>query len=552
MATTLEHASSTRSDRFCSRIILASTLGTIFEAYDFFLAATLAAFLSKSVFAGVNSTAAFFFTLLSFAAGFVARPFGALLFGHLGDVFGRKGTFLMTIVVMGLATFIIGILPGYPTIGIASPLIFIAMRLLQGLALGGEYGGAATYVAEHAPPDRRGAWTSWMQMGAGLGFLLCALGILFVRWAVGDQVFSDWGWRIPFVASIVLLVFSVWMRLRLEESPAFALMKHKGIRSKMPLHEAFGNRANLRIVLVSLFGMLSGVAMIWFTSLFYAFFFVTQTLKVDGAMANMLFGGALVVSAPLYVAFGKLSDRIGRKPVILAGCLLGAVLLIPLFKATTHYINPSLEAALVRSPVTVYADTAECSTQFNPTGTAKFTSSCDIAKNALSQAGISYKNVTLPAGSTARITVGDAVIESYEGTLPDAKAKGATFHQALHARLHAAGYPSRANPAQINVVMAILLLSILMGLGAMAYAPVAATLVEMFPTRIRYSAMSLPYHIGMGWFGGFLPATAFAIVASNGDIYSGLRYPIIVGISSFFIGLLFMKETRDVDINAQT
>ncbi|AYY59879.1 MFS transporter [Burkholderia multivorans] len=533
------------------KVIFASSLGTVFEWYDFYLAGSLAAYISKSFFSGVNPTAAFIFTLLGFAAGFAVRPFGALVFGRLGDLVGRKHTFLVTIVIMGVSTFVVGFLPGYASIGIAAPVIFIAMRLLQGLALGGEYGGATTYVAEHAPANRRGFYTAWIQTTATLGLFLSLLVILGVRTFIGEEAFGAWGWRVPFVASILLLAVSVWIRMQLNESPVFLRIKSEGKTSKAPLTEAFGQWKNLKIVILALVGLTAGQAVVWYTGQFYALFFLTQTLKVDGASANILIAIALLIGTPFFLFFGSLSDKIGRKPIILAGCLIAALTYFPLFKALTHYANPQLEIATQKAPISVVADPATCSFQFNPVGTSKFTNSCDIAKSALAKAGLNYENVAAPAGTTAQIKVGDTVIPAYDGKAADAKAQGAAFDKTLASTLKAAGYPAKADPAQLNWPMTIVILTILVIYVTMVYGPIAAMLVEMFPTRIRYTSMSLPYHIGNGWFGGFLPATAFAIVAAKGDIYSGLWYPIVIALVTFVIGLLFVKETKDSNIYAQ-
>jgi MFS family permease len=551
MATVSGHVSHSPMTADEKRVIFASSLGTVFEWYDFYLAGSLAAFISKSFFSGVNPTAGFIFTLLGFAAGFAVRPFGALVFGRLGDLVGRKYTFLITIVIMGLSTCVVGFLPGYASIGIAAPVIFIAMRLLQGLALGGEYGGAATYVAEHAPANRRGYYTSWIQTTATLGLFLSLLVILGVRTAMGEEAFGGWGWRIPFVASLILLAVSVWIRLQLRESPAFMRIKSEGKTSKAPLTEAFGQWKNLKIVILALIGLTAGQAVVWYTGQFYALFFLTQTLKVDGTSANILIALALLIGTPFFVFFGSLSDRIGRKPIILAGCLIAALTYFPLFKALTHYANPALEAATQKSPIVVIADPNECSFQFNPVGTSKFTSSCDIAKSALSKAGLNYENVAAPPGTVAQIKVGDTVINAYNGKAADAKEMGKAFDGQLSSTLKADGYPPKADPAQINWVMTVVILTILVIYVTMVYGPIAAMLVEMFPTRIRYTSMSLPYHIGNGWFGGFLPATAFAIVAAKGNIYSGLWYPIIIALATFVIGLLFVRETKDSNIYAQ-
>ncbi|MBU6488583.1 MAG: MHS family MFS transporter [Burkholderiales bacterium] len=541
----ISHAPMTSDEK---RVIFASSLGTVFEWYDFYLAGSLASYISKSFFSGINPTAAFIFTLLGFAAGFAVRPFGALVFGRLGDMVGRKHTFLITIVIMGLSTFVVGFLPGYAAIGFASPVIFIAMRLLQGLALGGEYGGAATYVAEHAPANRRGYYTSWIQTTATLGLFLSLLVILGVRTTMGEQSFGAWGWRIPFIASLILLAVSVWIRLQLSESPAFERIKAEGKTSKAPLTEAFGQWSNLKVVIVALIGLTAGQAVVWYTGQFYALFFLTQTLKVDGASANILIALGLLIGTPFFVFFGSLSDRIGRKPVIMAGCLIAALTYFPLFKALTHYANPALEAAEQKAPIVVIANPDECSFQFNPVGTAKFTSSCDIAKSALAKSGLNYANVAAPAGTQAQIKVGDTVIDTYDGKAADAKDKAKTFDKTLSGTLKSAGYPAKADPSQLNWPMTVAILALLVIYVTMVYGPIAAMLVEMFPTRIRYTSMSLPYHIGNGWFGGFLPATAFAIVAAQGNIYSGLWYPVVVALGTFVIGMLFVKETKDSNI----
>jgi MFS family permease len=535
------------------KVIFASSLGTVFEWYDFYLYGSLAAIIAKQFFAGTDPNTAFIFALLAFAAGFIVRPFGALVFGRLGDMIGRKYTFLVTILIMGVSTFIVGLLPTYASIGIAAPVILITLRILQGLALGGEYGGAATYVAEHAPHGKRGAFTAWIQTTATLGLFLSLMVILGTRTAMGEAAFADWGWRIPFLLSIFLLAISVWIRLSMNESPAFAKMKAEGRTSKAPLSEAFGQWKNLKIVILALIGLTAGQAVVWYTGQFYALFFLTQTLKVDPATANLLIAAALVIGTPFFIVFGSLSDRIGRKKIIMAGCLIAAVTYFPIFKAITHYANPALEAALVNAPVVVTADPADCQFQFNPTGTKKFTSSCDIIKAKLAAASVAYSNEAAPPGTVATVKIGDKVITSYDaGKLPkdEAAAKDKTFSKELADSIKAAGYPPKADPAQINKGMVLLLLVILVIYVTMVYGPIAAMLVEMFPTRIRYTSMSLPYHIGNGWFGGLLPTTAFALVAYKGDIYYGLWYPIIIALATFVIGMLFVKETKDLDIYA--
>ncbi|HWU98541.1 MAG TPA: MFS transporter [Oxalicibacterium sp.] len=535
------------------KVIFASSLGTVFEWYDFYLYGALASIIAKQFFAGTDPNTAFIFALLAFAAGFIVRPFGAIVFGRLGDMIGRKYTFLVTIVIMGASTFIVGLLPNYASIGIAAPIILIALRILQGLALGGEYGGAATYVAEHAPHGKRGAFTSWIQTTATMGLFMSLLVILGTRKAVGEEAFTDWGWRIPFLLSVFLLGISVWIRLSMSESPAFMKMKSEGKTSKAPLTESFGQWKNMKIVILALVGLTAGQAVVWYAGQFYSLFFLTQTLKVDLSTANLLIAGALLLATPFFVIFGTLSDRIGRKPIIMAGCLIAALTYFPIFSALTHYANPALEAALKESPVVVTADPATCQFQFNPTGTKKFTSSCDIAKAKLAAASVAYSNVDAAAGTVATIKIGDTVLTAYDASglsKEDAAAKDKAFSKELADAIKAHGYPTKADPDQINYGMTLLLLFILVIYVTMVYGPIAAMLVEMFPTRIRYTSMSLPYHIGNGWFGGLLPTTSFALVAYKGDIYYGLWYPIIIALITFVIGMLFIKETKDNDIYA--
>ncbi len=534
------------------KVIFASSLGTVFEWYDFYLYGSLAAIIAKQFFAGTDPSTAFIFALLAFAAGFLVRPFGAIVFGRLGDMVGRKYTFLVTILLMGVSTFVVGLLPNYASIGIAAPIILISLRILQGLALGGEYGGAATYVAEHAPEGKRGVFTAWIQTTATLGLFLSLMVILATRTAIGEEAFADWGWRIPFLVSVFLLAISVWIRLTMNESPAFQKMKEEGKISKAPLSEAFGQWKNLKLVILALIGLTAGQAVVWYTGQFYALFFLTQTLKVDGATANILIAASLLIGTPFFIVFGALSDKIGRKKIIMAGCLIAAVTYFPIFKALTHYANPALEAAQINAPVTVIADPAECQFQFNPTGTKKFTSSCDIAKAKLAAASVNYKNEAAPAGTTAVIKIGDKALESYNAnglSKEDATARDKQFTDQLKELIKEAGYPAKADPAQINKPMVLLLLFILVIYVTMVYGPIAAMLVEMFPTRIRYTSMSLPYHIGNGWFGGLLPTTAFALVAYKGDIYYGLWYPIVIAVLTAVIGTLFVAETKDNDIN---
>jgi MFS family permease len=539
------------------KVIFASSLGTVFEWYDFYLYGSLATVIAKQFFIG-DPTTSFIFALLAFAAGFIVRPFGALVFGRLGDMIGRKYTFLVTITIMGGSTFIVGLLPGYASIGIVAPVVLVTLRILQGLALGGEYGGAATYVAEHAPDGRRGFFTSWIQTTATLGLFLSLLVITGVRAGMDTAAFDAWGWRIPFLVSVLLLAVSVWIRMSMSESPAFARMKAEGRTSKAPLSEAFLTWKNGKIALVALLGVVMGQAVVWYTGQFYALFFLTKTLKIDDATANILIAIALALATPFFIFFGSLSDRIGRKTIIMAGCLVAALTYFPIFKGLTHYGNPALETALNNSPVVVVADPASCHFQFNATGTKKFPSSCDIATAQLTAASVSYTRQDAPAGTIASVKVGDKVYPSFNATMT---ADGLNFDQAskdreaalkkdLGAAIKAAGYPAKADPTQINRPMIVLLLFVLVLYVTMVYGPVAAMLVEMFPTRIRYTSMSLPYHIGNGWFGGLLPTTAFALVAANGNIYYGLWYPIVIALATVVIGTLFVRETKDNNIYA--
>ncbi|HEY4370442.1 MAG TPA: MFS transporter [Burkholderiales bacterium] len=532
-------------------VIFASSLGTVFEWYDFYLYGSLAAAIAKNFFSSLPPQTGLIFSLLAFAAGFIVRPFGALVFGRLGDMIGRKFTFLVTILIMGLSTFGVGLLPKYETIGVAAPVILIALRLLQGLALGGEYGGAATYVAEHAPDGKRGAYTAWIQTTATLGLFLSLLVILGCREFINAKDFDDWGWRVPFLLSIFLLAISVWIRLKLNESPLFQKMKAEGKHSKAPLTDSFGNWANAKIVILALLGLTMGQAVVWYAGQFYALFFLTVTLKVDPITANLLIAASLAIGTPFFLIFGSLSDKIGRKPIILGGCLIAALTYFWVFGQLTHYGNPALEKALQGSPVVVVADPADCSFQFNLTGTKKFTNSCDVAHQALAARSVNYKTENAPAGTVAVIKVGDKSINAYSAaglSGDDLKAKSGAFAKDLGDAIKAAGYPAKADNEQMNKPMLVALLTFLVILVTMVYGPIAAMLVEMFPTRIRYTSMSLPYHIGNGWFGGLLPTTAFAIVAATGDIYAGLWYPIIIASITFVIGLLFVPETKDRDI----
>ncbi|NNU44299.1 MFS transporter [Ramlibacter montanisoli] len=540
------------------KVIFASSLGTVFEWYDFYLYGSLAAIIAKQFFSGLDPSAAFIFALLAFAAGFLVRPFGAIVFGRLGDMIGRKYTFLVTILIMGLSTFIVGLLPSYASIGVAAPVILIALRMLQGLALGGEYGGAATYVAEHAPHGKRGAYTAWIQTTATLGLFLSLIVILGTRTAMGEQAFGDWGWRIPFLLSVLLLGISVWIRLSMNESPAFQKMKAEGKTSKAPLTESFGQWKNLKIVILALVGLTAGQAVVWYSGQFYALFFLTQSLRVDNATANLMIAAALVIGTPFFIVFGALSDKIGRKPIIMAGCLLAALTYFPVFGALTKAANPDLAAAQANAKVVVTADSAQCSFQGSPVAREiDFFSSCDIAKRYLAQNSVSYDNAVGERGKPATITIGDKVIVAPTAVVANSKfdedstKKIAAFKKEVTDGLRAAGYPAKADPAKMNKLMVIAILVYLVILVTMVYGPIAAMLVELFPTRIRYTSMSLPYHIGNGWFGGLLPTTAFAIVAQTGNMYNGLWYPIIIAGATVVIGTIFIKETKDVDIYAR-
>lgn len=551
-----------RDDRL---VILASSVGTVIEWYDFYLYGSLAAIITAQFFSGVNETTGFIFALMAFAAGFAVRPFGAIVFGRLGDLWGRKNTFLVTMLLMGLSTFVVGLLPSYAAIGVAAPLVLVAMRLVQGLALGGEYGGAATYVAEHAPPGKRGFYTSFIQITATAGLMLSLLVILGVRSAIGEEAFKEWGWRIPFLVSILLLGVSLWIRLKLAESPAFVRMKAEGKGSSTPLKDSFGKWPNLKLVLLALFGLAAGQAVVWYTGQFYALFFLEKTLKVDPALANVLVAIALALATPFFVFWGWLSDKVGRKPIILVGCLLAALTYFPLFHALTGAANPQLARAADAAPVVVVADPADCSVQFDPVGKAKFNTSCDLAKAYLAKAGVPYVNAVAPAWATAQVQIGSATVSSFRSpiledqpfTVPseaisraEFTARKAAFEAELGAALTRAGYPARADSAQVNKPLVVGILFVLVLYVTMVYGPIAAALVEMFPTRVRYTSMSLPYHIGNGWFGGFLPTTAFAMVAATGNIYFGLWYPVAVAVLTVVVGGLLIRDRKDVDIHA--
>ena len=549
-----------RSRRRDVLVIGASSLGTVFEWYDFYLYGLLAAIISEQFFSGVDPSTGFIFALAAFAAGFAVRPFGALVFGRLGDLVGRKYTFLVTMGLMGLSTFLVGLLPSYASIGVAAPVLLLLLRLIQGLALGGEYGGAATYVAEHAPHGRRGFYTSWIQTTATLGLFAALLVVIGIRTSVGEEAFRAWAWRLPFLFSILLLAVSLWIRLQLAESPAFVRMKEEGTRSKAPIREAFARWPNLKIVLIALFGAVAGQAVVWYTGQFYALFFLERTLRVDSATANILIAIALALATPFFIVFGWLSDRIGRKPIIMAGLLLAAATYLPLFHALARAANPALVTAQTAAPVHLTVNPDFCSLKFDPIGRNRFDrTGCDVASAFLTRNGIPYTTrdwsageSSDPTGDHALLSVGDRDIavpdlQSSVPTLtePERTAMIAAFQDDAKAALDAAGYPAKADSAQVNRPLVVAILFLLVLYVTMVYGPIAALLVELFPTRIRYTSMSLPYHIGNGWFGGFLPATAFAVVAATGNIYSGLWYPVLVAGAGLIIGMLLLPETRD-------
>ncbi|TNB95078.1 MHS family MFS transporter [Pseudomonas jessenii] len=531
----LDAASGASTSNATQKVIFASSLGTVFEWYDFFLYGALAAVISKQFFAGVNDTTAFIFALMAFAAGFIVRPFGALVFGRLGDMIGRKYTFLATIILMGIATFCVGLLPTYASIGIAAPIILVVLRMLQGLALGGEYGGAATYVAEHAPIGKRGFHTSWIQSTATLGLLLSLLVVLGCRYFTGDQ-FEVWGWRIPFLLSIVLLGISTWIRLSLHESPAYLKMKEEGKASKAPIRESFGKWENLKVVLIALFSINAGQAVTFYAAQFYVLFFLTQFLKMDPAVANSLLIISVVIGAPFFIIFGWLSDKVGRKPVLMLGLLLATALYFPIFKSLAHYANPAIDQASRQAPITVLADPATCTFQFDPVGKAKFDSPCDKVKTFLVKQGLPYSSVAASAGSGVQVSIGDVKIDGYD-------------ESALRGAVTLAGYPQQADLQQINKPMIVALIVALIIISAMCYGPLAALMVELFPTRIRYTSMSLPYHIGNGWFGGFLPTVSFALVVYTGDIFYGLWYPVLITGVSLVVGMICLRETKNIDLD---
>ncbi|WP_375210958.1 MFS transporter [Hyphococcus sp.] len=535
------------------KVIVASSLGTMFEWYDFYLYGLLASYISAKFFSGVNETTAFILALAAFAAGFAIRPFGSIVFGRIGDVVGRKNTFLVTMGLMGLSTFAVGFLPSYESIGIAAPIILVTLRLLQGLAVGGEYGGAATYVAEHAPEGKRGFFTSFIQTTATIGLFCALLLVIGLRAVMGEETFADWGWRLPFLFSIFLLAVSLWIRLQLAESPVFQKMKDEGATSKAPLAEAFGRWANLKLILIALFGGVAGQAVIGYTGQFYTLFYLERIADVDPATSNILLVIALIIATPTFVFFGWLSDKIGRKKIIMTACLLAALTLFPLFKALTYAANPDFARAVRDAPVAVVAYAGECSVQFDPIGKNTFDqTSCDIAKAYLARNGINYSNVKAAAGTVAEIRIGESVIAAPDPSSYGEDERAAAikeFQQQISDQLVAAGYPSEADPEKINRPLVIAIIVAIMLMVTAAYAPLAAMLVELFPARIRYTSMSLPYHIGNGWFGGFLPTTAFAMVAATGNIHFGLWYPVIIAGLTAVVGILFLPETfrRKID-----
>ena len=532
-------------------VIGASSLGTMFEWYDFFLYGALATFIARHYFSAVNETTGFIFALAAFAAGFIVRPLGALVFGRIGDVVGRKNTFLATMALMGVSTFAVGLLPGYDAIGVAAPIVLIFLRLMQGLAIGGEYGGAAIYVAEHAPADKRGLQTSFIQTTAVLGLILSLVVIMTVRAGMTPDALAEWGWRVPFLISILLLAISLWIRLKLNESPVFQKMKEESATSKAPFAEAFGAWPNLKLVLIALFGVVAGQAVSFYASTFYMLFFLDRVLKVDGFTANMIVLAGLVIGGPFYVFFGWLSDRVGRKPIIMGGLALTALTCFPVFSTLTNAANPALAAAQTATPVIVAADRASCSLQFDPVGRNKFDKNgCDIAKAHLTRAGVSYVNAPMVGG--AEIRIGEVVIAAPDPARLDGDARKeaiADFGAKVDGALRAAGYPDKVDPSRMNKPLMIALIAFFVAVQTMSYGPLAAMLVELFPARIRYTSMSLPYHIGNGWFGGFLPTTAFAIVAATGSALAGLWYPVVVTAASFAIGMAFLPETRGRDVS---
>jgi MFS family permease len=533
------------------KVIGASSVASVFEWFDFFLYGSLAVIISRKFFSGVDENSAFVMALLAFAAGFAVRPFGAIVFGFFGDLWGRKNTFLVTLALMGVATFGVGLLPTYDQIGVAAPWILVALRMLQGLSVGGVYGGAAIYVAEHVEQKRRGFFTSWIQITATVGMALSLIVIFATRKMVGEVEFGEWGWRIPFLLSIVLLGVTIWIQLKLSESPVYVEMKAAGKTSSRPWADAFGNWKNVRLILIALFGAMVGQAVVWYAAQFYVLFFIERVLKVDAAVTNLLVASALIISTPLYIFFGWLSDKVGRKPVILGACLLAALTYFPLFKALTAAANPALAHAVATAPVTVRADPSSCSFQFDPIGNARFDTSCDIARSYLARAGITYDTVDAPSGVIAELRVGDRTLTAFHGEqmgTDELRARRAVWEKQAGEIIASAGYPLSADTSEINIPLVLLILVALMSFAAMVYGPMAALLTELFPAKVRYTSMSLPYHLGTGWFGGFLPPVAFAIVATTGNIYSGLWYPLIGAAFTFIVGMLVLPETKNADL----
>jgi MFS family permease len=535
------------------KLIAASSVGSIFEWFDFFLYGSLAVIISRNFFSSVNESTAFILALMAFAAGFAVRPFGAVVFGFLGDIWGRKNTFIVTLAVMGAATFGVGLLPTYRQIGAAAPWILVILRMLQGLSIGGVYGGAATYVAEHVDPARRGFFTSWLQITPAGAMALSLIVIFGTRSFTGETAFADWGWRVPFLLSSLLLGVTIWIQLKLSESPVYLKMKAAGKTSVRPWADAFGNWRNVRLVLIALFGAMIGQAVVWYTAQFYVLFFLERVLKLDGAVTNLLVAAAIFISTPLYIFFGWLSDRVGRRPLVLAACLLAALTYYPLFKALTYAVNPQLSRAVAGAPVSVAADPKDCSFQFDPIGRAKFATSCDIVRSYLARAGVTYDTVDAPAGAIAEMRVGTRRLTSFRGERLGSKelsARRADWEKEAKVLVSEAGYPVSADVGKANIPLAILVLLAIMTSAAMVYGPMAALLTELFPAKVRYTSLSLPYHLGNGWFGGFLPTVAFAIVAATGNIYSGLWYPLFFAALTFVVGICFLPETKGADLRA--
>lgn len=535
------------------RVVVASAAGTAFEWYDFFIFGALAPVIAKVFFAGLTETAGFVAALGLFAAGFAFRPLGAIIFGSMGDRLGRKGAFLVTVSLMGGATFAIGLLPTYAQAGMWAPALLILMRIFQGMALGGEYGGAAIYVAEHAPANQRGYATGWIQASAAFGLIAALIIVLATRTSIGEDAFVGWGWRVPFLVSAGLLAISIWMRLKLTESPTFQKLKAEGEVSRAPLAEAFGRWSNVRLVLLAFFGTMCAQGALWYCVFFYLQVFFEKSLQVAPATVNIMVMAMTLVSAPFYVLFGWLSDRIGRKPVMLGGMVLGLVAFFPAFHALASFTNPALVEARAQTPVIVAADPATCSLQFDPVGATKFSSGCDIAKSVLASSGIPYRSADLPSGSATEVRIGADRITPADGTgLSAAELKSLKAEQtkAINIALESAGYPMKADPARMNYAGIAAILFLLVIAATALYGPMAAMLVELFPARVRYTAMSLPYHVGTGWVGGFLPVTAFAIVAMTGDLYAGLWYPVIFTAISVLTTFFLMPETKGRSLDA--